>query len=711
MLLSLPLLLISAGAPRAEEGNPFEEPDESTLFRVEEQVVTVASRYAQAVDQAPGIVTVVTDREIRSRGYRSLSDLLRSLPGVFVTTSQEGRNLAWFRGVISPDNNKFLLLVDGVPWYDGVYTHAWIDSYLPLIDVKQVEIIKGPGSAVHGTNAFAGVINVVTYRAEDLRGGFVRVQAGDDGRWGVAGVLADSIPVGVQELEVHATARVLDLDGDGLDTTPRGRRDVTGWSPQRSILGRFGIRFAGLDVEIAAIDYRHSYLVNEQDDPLSVLFQQQDAFWLAYRDRFAKARYDFDLGSRGRITPAVYWQDYNDPGQYGYLGDPKTTVDPDTGLAETAFTGTLVETDKRTTRTGASVETELHLGTFHTTIAGVGVESNHVKALIDNVFEDFSDEAVRPSSFRLSQPGARITNFYAFGQHSWTASWWLELTGGVRVDRYSSFGLFTSPRAGLLLLPQDGLVVKLLYGRAFRAPTARELLVTVGQGDDGQNLFTASNPDLLPEVIDTVESEATWTPDPLLKLRGAAFASRIGQEINTVTGNDPKLGTDYYENRGTSSILGGEAEIGLRPGPWDFAVAWSGTYATDGLTGFAQYGVPTLMINGRVGVEPVEGLRLVLLADHVGQRSRAQWTPDSGRPDGPPFTLLHLSAATDALAKGRIRADLSVRNLLDTQYQDLVYQDDANRTTTADDGATVARFPQDIEAAGRTIAVGVELLY
>ena len=190
-------LAVVAGASPVEAAdrgvNPFEEPDEATLFRVEEEVVTVASRYAQAVEQAPSIVTVVTDRQIRSRGYRTLADLLRALPGVFVTQSQEGRSLAWFRGVISPDNNKILLLVDGVPWYDGVYTHAWLDTYIPLEDVRQVEIIKGPGSAVHGTNAYAGVINVVTYSASDLRGGFVRVGAGDDGRWGLTGVVADQL--------------------------------------------------------------------------------------------------------------------------------------------------------------------------------------------------------------------------------------------------------------------------------------------------------------------------------------------------------------------------------------------------------------------------------------------------------------------------------------------------------------------------------------
>lgn len=150
--------------------NPFREPDESDLSRLEQELVTVVSRYAQAARKAPSIVTVVSAREIEEHGWRTVSDVLRGLPGIYVWASEEGRDLATFRGIVSSDNNKILLLVDGQPWYDGAYTHAWIDAWLPISNVKQIEVIKGPGSAIYGTNAFSGVINVVTYGAEDLEG-------------------------------------------------------------------------------------------------------------------------------------------------------------------------------------------------------------------------------------------------------------------------------------------------------------------------------------------------------------------------------------------------------------------------------------------------------------------------------------------------------------------------------------------------------------
>lgn len=705
----LVLTLFLTTALAAEPVDPFAEADEAELFRAEEQVVTVASRYSQTIQQAPAIVTVLTDRDIRARGHRTLADLLRSLPGVYVSSSQEGRGLAWFRGVASPDNNKFLVLIDGVPLYDGVYTHAWIDDYLPLVDVKQVEVIKGPGSAVYGTNAFAGVVNVVTYRAADLDGGFARVEAGGLGRRSAAGVVADEVMVGDVPVEIRATARVLEVDGDGIDTNPEGERDVLGLAPRRAMMGRFGVSVAGLDVSWMVVDYRHTYLTQPQADPLAVLFQQADPFHLAYRDQLVSARWDVSLGDWGTVRPQLAWQSHDNPGQYAYLGDPSTTVDPDTGALSTELTGTLVETEKRSTRLTPSVDIAVHAVPAHTTLAGVGYDVLRIGVLEDREFVDFSDTPERPSSFAVRDPDARITDAFAWLQHSWTATYWLELTAGTRVDLHSAFGVFASPRAGVLLVPRDDLVVKVLYGRAFRAPTARELLVDVGVNEAGENLFVAGNPNLQPEVIDTVESEVTAAVAPSVRLRGAAFASAIGQEISSVVGNHPNLGTHFYDNGGTTSVLGGEAEVQAAPGPVKLDVTYSLTKAVDGASGRDQYGVPQHMVNAVLGVHPTDGLSLSLLADHVGARPRAEWTPASKRPDGAPVTLLHAAVASSLLADGRVRADLSVRNLLDTRYEDLVFRNDADAVIVDEQGNRQARYPRDIEAEGRAVTVAVEV--
>ncbi len=696
----LALLLIAprvAGAERPVD--PFEEPDESELFRAEQQLVTVASRYAQTVRQAPSIVTVVSAGDIRRSGHRTLSDVLRSLPGIYVSTAKESRDLAWFRGVTSSDNNKILVLIDGVPWYDGIYTHAWIDEYLPLEHVRQVEVIKGPGSALYGTNAFSGVINVVTWDGSSLDGGFVRMGVGSDGRMHASTVFADVLPVRGHEVAVRAYARVLSADGDGLDTVPRGRRDVLGQDPKRAINGGFRVDIDGLAVALDLVDYRHTYFVNEQDDVLDVLLNSPDEFALSYHNLFFASHYDVDLGPLGRVRPYLYSQRHDNPGLYGWFED--AAVEGDDAVWQT----TLVETAKDSVRHGVGVEATLVPAAAHATVTGVGMEAIHVLELEDRYFQDLSHDETTPSTF--SAPAGWITDAFLFGQHTWTASWWLELTGGARLDYHSYFGAFVSPRAGALFVPAETVLIKLLYGRAFRAPTARELLVEVGTDGDGNNLFTNGNPDLLPEITDTIEAELTLTPVRPLELRAAAFVSGIDQEINKQTAPDPQLGNEFYANLGGALVLGSEIEATVESGPWEAVASYAYTQATDRETGRAIYEFPPHMAHARLGLRPVDFVSTAVLVDAFGSRPRSEWTPASGLGDGPAFALVHAAVTADGLARGAVAAEVSVRNVLDTEYQTLMPQEDANAVN--DDGSP--RYPEDIEGEGRSVHVAVEVRF
>lgn len=263
----------------------------------------------------------------------------------------------------------------------------------------------------------------------------------------------------------------------------------------------------------------------------------------------------------------------------------------------------------------------------------------------------------------------------------------------------------------MLLLPTERARVKVLYGRAFRAPTVRELSVLVGQLEDGSNAYVAGNPDLRPEVIDTVEAEVQGEPTDWLALQAAAFGSRIDGEINVSTVPRPQLGTHYYANLGSGQVLGAEARAQVEGGPLEFELSGSWTQAIDGQTDLVQYGFPALMGHGRATLRVADGLRLSLLTDAYGPRPRTGWAPDAGLEDLPGFVLVHGGLATDPLMDGRLRVDLSVRNLLDEQFEEPIYRDDANATTTDDAGNARARNPRDIEGDGRTVVVGVEVLF
>lgn len=706
-------LWLGLGAPRSaaarEEVDPFDEADDADLFRAEQRVVTVASRSAQSVRDAPSIVTLISDQQIRERGYRRLSDLLQSIPGVYVSPAQEGRSLAWFRGVISPDNNKFLLLVDGVPWYDGVYTHAWIDEYIPLDLIKQVEIIKGPGSAVYGTNAFAGVINVVTYGAADLRGGFVRGVVGDDGRRGVGAVYAEEFGGPRLPAQLRVYARSLQIEGDGLDRTPRGDRNVVGRAPRDALAAGLDLKVGGFDARVDLIDYQHTYFTQSQDSALGVILQDDDTFWLGYRNTMASLSYTQRLGGIGSLKPSVYYQRYQNSSHYAFFSDPTTEQAAD-GSLSTALRSTLVEAEKLTTAYGGAVNLELRPNARNHTVAGAGYDVIRVLSLVDNTFEDETGVPESPSGFSVRDPDAQIGDAYAFAQHTLNAAWWLQLTGGARFDYHSYFGGFFTPRAGVLLVPSDVAVVKLLYGRAFRAPNARELLVTVTRDDEGINNFVAGNRDLDPETINTVEAELTVNPARAMELRAAGYGSFIRDTINPVQGPPSgPLGSDFYGNSGETNVIGAEAQWTWAPGAWALDLSGAWTAARDVAGDRPQYGFPALMAHTVIGREVVPGVRVNVLTDIFGAQPRADWTPDSKLPDGEAYGLVHLGIATDGLAGSRVRADLSVRNLLDNQIETLTYYDAANATSTNAAGESVAKYPRGIEAEGRTIQIGLEV--
>jgi len=700
------LTTLALGAPTAALAavDPFTEPDEADAFKVEEEMVTVASRYAQTARQAPSIVTVVTDRQIRERGFLTLSDLLASLPGVYLTMAPEGRSLAWFRGVIAPDNNKFLLLVDGVPWYDGIYTHAWIDEYIPLENIRQVEIIKGPGSAIYGTNAFSGVVNVVTYSAADLEGGFLRATAGSNARRGAAFVMGDHTRLsGGSDLGVSGSVRLLDTDGDGLELNPKGQHNISGTQPRRAVNASLRLQTDKLDLALAAVDYRHSYYTQPQDDTLDVLLQSVDEFNLAYRDQFFTARYRVDLNRNIALTPYLYLQHYDDPGSYAWFSDPEVT-EGDDGSLSAEWKTTLVETHKETTRAGSGVELQARPAASHVLVGGLGMEYNGTLALEDLQYSDLEGEPEN-AGFYLPDSTAHIWDVFGYVQETWTALYWLELTGGLRIDLHSSAGVRPSPRLGVLLVPTADTVLKLLYGSAFRAPTVREAYVATDQDEEGANIWTAGNPDLTHESIDTMELEVLSSPGRVFDLRGAAFYSRIRNEIDKreVADPDPELGDAYYDNFAGSDVLGAEMEATASLRWLEGSASYAWTLAQDRAESRQQYEFPPHMAHLRATVHPGDALRASLMLDAVGRRPREAWSLDAGLDDGEPFALLHAALATDLLAHRRVRADVSLRNLLGTEYSTLIYRDDANEVR---DGAP--KYPNDLAGSGRSIVVGVE---
>ncbi|MCX7632033.1 MAG: TonB-dependent receptor [Turneriella sp.] len=134
-----------------------------------EQKVAIVSKKEERVQDAPATIYVVGEKEIKERGYLFLHDLLRDLPGIdFINDLGTYGMIAMQRGIDTPENNKTLIFIDGVLTNNPSQGVSYMSYQFALHNVKRVEVLWGPASALYGANAFSGIINIVTKTAADL---------------------------------------------------------------------------------------------------------------------------------------------------------------------------------------------------------------------------------------------------------------------------------------------------------------------------------------------------------------------------------------------------------------------------------------------------------------------------------------------------------------------------------------------------------------
>jgi outer membrane receptor for ferrienterochelin and colicin len=161
--------------------------DLEQLMKIE--VVFAASKRAQQTRDVPSFVSVVTSAEIKEHGYRTLADVLKTLPSFYIAND---RNYSYVgvRGFERPGDysSRVLLLLNGLRTNDNIYNQAYIGEEFSVdVDlVDRIEVIRGPSAAIYGSNAFFAVINVVTKRGASLKGAELTTSAASFGTYGAA---------------------------------------------------------------------------------------------------------------------------------------------------------------------------------------------------------------------------------------------------------------------------------------------------------------------------------------------------------------------------------------------------------------------------------------------------------------------------------------------------------------------------------------------
>ncbi len=495
------------------------------LSLVAAEEVEAVSRSAEYVEDAPASVSIISSRELRGMAYPTLWEAVRGIRGVYLSDDR-GYPTVGFRGFSQPGDygNRVLVLLDGQPMGDNWLWGSFIgyDLRTDLEDIERIEVVRGPGSVLYGAGAFSGVLNLVT-RGRDRSPGLelgVSAVDSDMARGRVRATLNFGKDAGLWTS--FAGGR-----GQGRDYfVPEYQDDPAthGWSRDndKSSVGTWTGR-------VWWKDFTAQWSFNSQKKflPTAQFFTRFDApSWQTDTRGMLEARYEPRLSSAVRMLTRAHLNYTGFNSAFAYLPE-------EGGMEQQRYDGWWLGAEQRFTvepssriRLSAGGEIQRHF---------------HVHQFVRDENGDVPLDTQTPFSIRA---GYIDSNLKVLED--------VRISAAARWDHYSTFGSSVNPRFGIIVKPYAAGNLKVLAGKAFRAPSVYELYFAAG----GQ----LENRSLKPENIHSAELEFTHRFAP-------ALTATVSSYVNIVDGLVVQRATDspdeyLYVNAGSPvETLGAEAEI------------------------------------------------------------------------------------------------------------------------------------------------------
>jgi outer membrane receptor for ferrienterochelin and colicins len=589
--LALVLLCLGlfAGRAAADGGDDL-------LSLIEEgNTVEAASRHQQSLTDAPAHVTVVTRREIEECGYESIGEAISSAAG-FYLRDDRNYNYLGVRGFapFGDYGSHVLVMVDGHPMIEPIFSSSFFERNFP-IDIRclqRIEIVRGPASALYGTNAVLAVVNLITVKPTEAGAASFGSAVMTTGGWDFF-----LSPASVGRRGLQAKISVSMADDPGFDyyykefdqpTTnagwARGLDRERSWGVHAQIK-RYGWSLLGLLASRTKAIPTASWGSIFGDGRL----QTEDAVG------FLDSRYDLILSPATSLSSRLTldWYSYEGVWPSGAEEEAMVIEDPH---ASKVLGGEVV-------------------------LASGAVGGNHVTAgfsLKRVLSAELSGHQTLPEYYEYVDLEKTDQIASIFAQDEIAASGYpVSAVLGLRYDHYRSLGDVLNPRLGLIIKSRIG-ATKLLYGSGFRAPTLYELYYddTGGECVDGTS---KANPDLGAERTHTYE--VVHEAD-LGRTAGASISafyyelSDMIEELGLAGGCLTSVNSGTYRSRGVEAEVHGVTQGGLR---WflSFATADARNRDTDSRLPAS----PDNLVVARV-VVPVLGPRLSLgvTTEYVGRR-------------------------------------------------------------------------------------------
>lgn len=664
--------------------------------------ITSASRYEETILDTPATVMVVTDIQIRERGYQNLLDLLADLPGFDVQRAVDATRYNWLTVSGLSGANRLLIFRDGVRVDSPTGDTIVLGQNFPLFSAKRVEIVFGPSAAVYGADAFGGVVNIIT--RDDRSSLSVNLGAANTHSRDlqIATKLDNGLSINVggniyrDERYEHIgdPARKAPMNAVAFNNTvviPAAEREAFR-APLESESAFVQLGYG--DVELGA-----HYWQFQQQSNVGVRLQESLAGVedvAVTRLNALYFRYNTDLSerllnrvlvdySRYEIRPETRFANIfsNFQPAYKYLFGEKQAL-------ENQLEFTLSDAH----RFAGGIGRELFTGIPRTPDL---IQPYDTRKEVDEQGQFYPNTDLPIQLYDLE-----YSNSFAYTQ--WAAKWneqW-STTAGVRYDRSSRYQETINPRIGLVYHPAAETVIKAMYGEGFRAPSATgESYVTFGsfngaQDDDGNYLgsgFRVPSPDLQPEEIRAFELALLQqlSGDIDLTLRSYYYDSNRLVEVVPATEPLQFIPGAVLSNATTRANLGKSVQQGIDVGvdgreglsaSWRFK--WWGYYSY--VDGYSELNGITRELSFIAHHKLKTGATFIYL-DKYFVTAKAYWIDETSSnllmPNGtdyqnaPAYTLMDLYLGSEG--EEQWSWGVAVQNLLNTRYYHAVSDNSSGR--------------------------------
>jgi len=630
-------LLIFDGPALAQQQDPQDLKNMSIedLMQIKVSTVYGASKFVQKITDAPSYITIITSEEILKYGYRTFADVLQSVPGFFVSND---RNYSYIgtRGFMGPGsyNNRLLILINGHRLNENVYDGVYIQTEFPLdIDlIDRVEVIRGPGSALYGTDAFFAVINVITKRGGDFNSVEVSGDAGSlntyRGRitYGRKPKRGPEVLLSATYYHSLGNPRLFFPEFNSPETNNGYAVNADG-TKFDSVFG--SVEYRGLRLEAAFVS-RDKVVPTA---PYDTVFNNPGTRTLDQRG-YMDLSYDHVFDNRWKILARLAYDRYYYHGVYVY--DTSGTGQPPYVLNQDFAEGEWWTTQLDVSRT--------FFNKHHVTM---GTEERF------NTKQNQWNYDLLPYTVYLNDHRSSVVgSLYLQDQYEIRPD--LILSAGLRFDHYQTFGGTLNPRIALIYHPWEKSAFKLIFGRAFRAPNAYELYYS-------DSTSTEVNQGLKPETVKTTELvyDQSFLTHAHLVVSGFYNSSN-----NFITlGVDPGNGLSRFMNSDNVTGKGMEFELN---GEW--AHGWKARLADtiqdshDSQSGATEFASPRHLPKINL-IAPLPWRKFSVGIE--GQYTSRLMTTQGSFVGG--FMLANVTLSTPELFKG-LSASFSAYNLLDKHY-------------------------------------------